>query len=60
MFQLTVLLILASQRFETFVVGWFGSDTIGKWVSTDVTTKRGAPPSFVEWFILAWVCGETS
>jgi len=53
---ISVLLILASQRFETFVNDWVGIQT--EWVSTDVTTKRGAPPTIVEWFILAWVSGN--
>lgn len=54
--KFSVLLILASQRFETFVNEWVGVET--EWVSTDVTTKRGAPPTIVEWFILAWVFGK--
>ena len=38
---------------------WFGATpTLKKWVATDVTTRRGAPPSLVEWLILAWVFGE--
>lgn len=53
------LLILASQRIETVIVDWFGATpTLKKWVATDVTTRRGAPPSLVEWLILAWVFGE--
>lgn len=56
--NLTVLLILASQRLETFLMGWLQIDTNGtKWISTDVTKTRGAPPSLVEWFILSWVSG---
>ncbi|KAK3868589.1 hypothetical protein Pcinc_026035, partial [Petrolisthes cinctipes] len=52
------LLILASQRIETVIVDWFGpTPTLKKWVATDVTTRRGAPPSLVEWLILAWVFG---
>ncbi|XP_045125092.1 transient receptor potential-gamma protein-like isoform X16 [Portunus trituberculatus] len=52
------LLILASQRIETVIVDWFGATpTLKKWVATDVTTRRGAPPSLVEWLILAWVFG---
>lgn len=54
------LLILASQRIETVIVDWFGATpTLKKWVATDVTTRRGAPPSLVEWLILAWVFGES-
>ena len=57
----TVLLILASQRIETVIGDWFGGDEdrrIAPPVPIDVSTKRGAPPSIVECFILAWVCGE--
>lgn len=54
-----VLLILASQRLEQFITIWMDIDTTWtRWVSTDVTKTRGAPPSFVEWFILAWVSGK--
>ena len=43
-----VLLILASQRIED-MIGWeFNSNA----------TKRGASPSLVESFILAWVAGQ--
>ena len=43
-----VLLILASQRIED-MIGWeFNSNA----------TKRGASPSLVESFILAWVAGK--
>ncbi|XP_037087479.1 LOW QUALITY PROTEIN: transient receptor potential-gamma protein-like [Pollicipes pollicipes] len=53
-----VLLILASQRIETVVLDWFGMAHVARgWIATDVTTKRGAPPSLVEWLILAWVAG---
>ncbi|XP_043231805.1 transient receptor potential-gamma protein-like isoform X2 [Amphibalanus amphitrite] len=48
-----VLLILASQRIETVVSDWFGMPHN----QNDVTTKRGARPSMVEWLILAWVAG---
>ncbi|XP_066984056.1 transient receptor potential-gamma protein-like isoform X6 [Macrobrachium rosenbergii] len=52
------LLILASQRIETVIVDWIGvTEMLKKWVATDVTTRRGAPPSLVEWLILAWVFG---
>ncbi|CAL8134700.1 unnamed protein product [Orchesella dallaii] len=57
-FTFLFLLILASQRFETFVTEILPFDTNStEWVSTDVTKQRGAPPSLVEWFILAWVSG---
>ncbi len=57
----TVLLILASQRIETVLNSWFGR-TPGNfgWISDDVTTKRGAPPTMIEWLILAWVFGTKS
>ncbi|EEC04095.1 transient receptor potential channel 4, putative [Ixodes scapularis] len=51
------LLILASQRIETVVVEWFGTDEMKMKVRSDITTKRGASPSIVEWMILAWVVG---
>ena len=55
----TVLLILASQRIETVFKNWVGRlpGYFEKWISDDVTTKRGAPPTMIEWLILAWVCG---
>ncbi len=57
----SVLLILASQRIETVLNSWFGR-TPGNfgWISDDVTTKRGAPPTMIEWLILAWVFGTKS
>ncbi|KFM79947.1 Transient receptor hypothetical-gamma protein, partial [Stegodyphus mimosarum] len=51
------LLILASQRIETVVVEWFGTDEMRQRLHSDVTTKRGAPPSVVELIILTWVMG---
>ncbi|CAN8012506.1 unnamed protein product, partial [Ixodes pacificus] len=56
-FFFPVLLILASQRIETVVVEWFGTDEMKMKVRSDITTKRGASPSIVEWMILAWVIG---
>ena len=56
---LIVLLILASQRIETVLNSWFGRFTGGfEWISDDVTTKRGAPPTMIEWLILSWVFGD--
>ncbi|PRD34382.1 UNVERIFIED_CONTAM: Trpgamma [Trichonephila clavipes] len=52
-----ILLILASQRIETVVVEWFGTDEMRARLHSDVTTKRGAPPSVVELIILTWVMG---
>ncbi|KAH8024947.1 hypothetical protein HPB51_002361 [Rhipicephalus microplus] len=49
--------MLASQRIETVVVEWFGTDEMKQKVRSDITTKRGASPSIVEWIILAWVIG---
>lgn len=48
------MLILASQRIETVIGGWLWGDTGPE---EDIPTKRGSPPSIVEWFILAWVSG---
>ena len=53
------MLILASQRIETVLLDWFAlSEKWKEWIATDVTTRRGAPPSLVEWLILAWVFGK--
>ncbi len=54
------MLILASQRIEMVFKNWLGQlpDCLEKWISDDVTTKRGAPPTMIEWLILAWVCGK--
>ena len=58
-FLSTVLLILASQRIETVLNTWFGRFVGGfEWISDDVTTKKGAPPTMIEWLILAWVLGN--
>ncbi|KAH9373837.1 hypothetical protein HPB48_009283 [Haemaphysalis longicornis] len=54
------LLMLASQRIETVVVEWFGTDEMKLKVRSDITTKRGASPSIVEWIILAWVIDGSS
>jgi transient receptor potential cation channel subfamily C len=55
-----VLLILASQRIESVIGDWFGDEDQRQHPPgpIDVSTKRGAPPSIVECFILAWVCGQ--
>ncbi|NP_001301012.1 transient receptor potential-gamma protein-like [Limulus polyphemus] len=46
------LLILASQRVDSVLIGWFETKEMN-----DMVTKRGAPPSIIEWMILAWVAG---
>lgn len=51
-----VLLMLASQRIETFIGGWFWHPTAI--IQDEVPTKRGAKPTFIEWMILAWVSGK--
>lgn len=57
-FTFLFLLILASQRIETVLNSWFGRFAGGfEWISDDVTTKRGAPPTMIEWLILSWVFG---
>ncbi|KAG8196640.1 hypothetical protein JTE90_006550 [Oedothorax gibbosus] len=38
------LLILASQRIETVVVEWFGTEEIRHRLQSDITTKRGEFP----------------
>ncbi|XP_069698354.1 transient receptor potential-gamma protein isoform X3 [Periplaneta americana] len=58
-FTFLFLLILASQRIESVIGEWFGGEDTrhNPPGPIDVSTKRGAPPSIVECFILAWVCG---
>lgn len=53
--------MLASQRIETFIGGWFWSDSKNNMVHQveELPTKRGAKPTFIEWLILAWVSGES-
>ncbi|KAM3958144.1 transient receptor potential-gamma protein [Aphomia sociella] len=53
-FMFLFLLILASQRIETAAGGllWGPSPGVQQPMS-----RRGAPPSLVEWLILAWVSG---
>nr|XP_031839730.1 transient receptor potential-gamma protein-like isoform X3 [Nomia melanderi] len=51
-FTFLFMLILASQRIESFISSWMGQD-----VPETLPTKRGAAPTIVEWFILAWVSG---
>ncbi|XP_060800629.1 transient receptor potential-gamma protein isoform X2 [Amyelois transitella] len=52
-FMFLFLLILASQRIETAAGGLlWGAAPHGQPMS-----RRGAPPSLVEWLILAWVSG---
>ncbi|XP_037912948.1 transient receptor potential-gamma protein isoform X4 [Hermetia illucens] len=54
-FTFLFLLMLASQRIETFIGGWFWHPTAI--IQDEVPTKRGAKPTFIEWMILAWVSG---
>ncbi|XP_058981607.1 transient receptor potential-gamma protein-like isoform X1 [Musca domestica] len=58
-FTFLFLLMLASQRIETFIGGWFWSDSKNNMVHQveELPTKRGAKPTFIEWLILAWVSG---
>lgn len=51
--MLAVLLILASQRIETAAGGLLWSTAPHR----EPVSRRGAPPSLVEWLILAWVSG---
>ncbi|KAA0194446.1 hypothetical protein HAZT_HAZT002764 [Hyalella azteca] len=53
--EFRMLLILASQRIETELVNTL-MPSLKKFVATDVT-RRGSPPSLIEWLILAWVSG---
>uniref|UniRef100_A0A1B0BV64 Transient receptor ion channel domain-containing protein n=1 Tax=Glossina palpalis gambiensis TaxID=67801 RepID=A0A1B0BV64_9MUSC len=58
-FTFLFLLMLASQRIETFIGGWFWSETkaVIHHQVEELPTKRGAKPTFIEWLILAWVSG---
>lgn len=51
-----VLLILASQRIETAAGGLLWGEPAPV-PHAAALSRRGAPPSLVEWLILAWVCG---
>ncbi|XP_011503565.1 PREDICTED: transient receptor potential-gamma protein isoform X1 [Ceratosolen solmsi marchali] len=53
-FTFLFMLILASQRIESVIGVWTGRDISDHEVEP---TKRGAAPTIVEWFILAWVSG---
>ncbi|XP_015173876.1 PREDICTED: transient receptor potential-gamma protein isoform X4 [Polistes dominula] len=53
-FTFLFMLILASQRIESVIGNWMGHSVID---NDTAPTKRGAAPSIVEWFILAWVSG---
>lgn len=56
-YKYIVLLMLASQRIESVVGGWFwGEET--EMYQVEAPTKRGVTPSAVEWLILAWVSGK--
>ena len=46
--SIAVLLILASQRIEVVIAEWFQNERLKKWLSHDVTTKRGSTPTLVE------------
>lgn len=56
-YQYVVLLMLASQRIESVVGGWFWGEST-EIHQVEAPTKRGATPSAVEWLILAWVSGK--
>ncbi|XP_055921376.1 transient receptor potential-gamma protein [Eupeodes corollae] len=56
-FTFLFLLMLASQRIETFIGGWFWQESPTIIPDEEVPTKRGAKPTFIEWLILAWVSG---
>ncbi|XP_026829989.1 transient receptor potential-gamma protein isoform X1 [Ooceraea biroi] len=54
-FTFLFMLILASQRIESVIGNWMGHDVVEE--PQPAPTKRGAAPTIVEWFILAWVSG---
>ena len=49
-----VLLILASQRIES-IINLSGDDESNQKMTREV---RGAPPTSIEWMIIAYVAGE--
>ncbi|KAK2584628.1 hypothetical protein KPH14_006977 [Odynerus spinipes] len=53
-FTFLFMLILASQRIESVIGNWMGHSVVEH---DPMPTKRGAAPTIVEWFILAWVSG---
>ncbi|XP_043286178.1 transient receptor potential-gamma protein isoform X2 [Venturia canescens] len=53
-FNFLFMLILASQRIESVIGLWMGQEISEH---DPAPTKRGAAPTIVEWFILAWVSG---
>ncbi|PBC34293.1 Transient receptor potential-gamma protein [Apis cerana cerana] len=53
-FTFLFMLILASQRIESVIGNWMGRDVVEQ---EPAPTKRGAAPTIIEWFILAWVSG---
>ncbi|XP_074100883.1 transient receptor potential cation channel gamma isoform X3 [Cotesia typhae] len=56
-FTFLFMLILASQRIESGLGLWSSDDYSEHEPEKIPPTKRGAAPSLVEWFILAWVSG---
>ncbi|KZC04354.1 Transient receptor potential-gamma protein, partial [Dufourea novaeangliae] len=54
-FTFLFMLILASQRIESVIGNWMGHGVVEH--DEPAPTKRGAAPTIVEWFILAWVSG---
>ncbi|XP_044587322.1 transient receptor potential-gamma protein isoform X3 [Cotesia glomerata] len=56
-FTFLFMLILASQRIESGLGLWSSDDYSEQEPEKIPPTKRGAAPSLVEWFILAWVSG---
>ncbi|XP_032663846.1 transient receptor potential-gamma protein isoform X2 [Odontomachus brunneus] len=54
-FTFLFMLILASQRIESVIGNWVGDNPDMQ--REPPPTKRGAAPTIVEWFILAWVSG---
>ncbi|KAM7351321.1 transient receptor potential cation channel gamma isoform 2-T2 [Cochliomyia hominivorax] len=58
-FTFLFLLMLASQRIETFIGGWWFYSDSNSMVQQEeeLPTKRGAKPTFIEWLILSWVSG---
>ncbi|XP_076760144.1 transient receptor potential cation channel gamma isoform X1 [Xylocopa sonorina] len=55
-FTFLFMLILASQRIESLIGNWTGYNVVEA-EHEPAPTKRGAAPTIVEWFILAWVSG---
>lgn len=54
-----VLLILASQRVETLLSQWFGSEETQTHIKDALKLQRGQPPTILETTILIYIIGKS-